>query len=147
MHLSVPAVTSMLTMLSSFHVQQSWIQCHSMSKYGILVGHMTSLVQGSQLFGWMPCSESSCQFRMLAIVHIQRVDKLWQTQPRPQHRCQQCELVYGTWWPCCAACVTCNSIPLSASSGLHGDRVWTSCNSCVRSTPSPAVRTTYLSSL
>ena len=32
-HLSVPAVTSMLTMLSSFHVQQSWIQCHSMSKH------------------------------------------------------------------------------------------------------------------
>ena len=43
-HLSVPAVTSMLTMLSSFHVQQSLIQCHSMSKHGILVGHMTSLV-------------------------------------------------------------------------------------------------------
>ena len=94
-HLSVPAVTSMLTMLSSFHVQQSWIQCHSMSKHGMLVGHMTSLVQGSQLFGWLPCSESSCQFRMLAIVHIQQVDKLWQTQPRPQHRCQQCELVSG----------------------------------------------------
>ena len=54
---------------------------------------MTSLVQGSQLFGWQPCSEISCQFRMLPIVHTQRVDKLWQTQPRPQHRCQQCELV------------------------------------------------------
>ena len=94
-HLSVPAVTSMLTMLSSFHVQQSWIQCHSMSKHGILVGHMTSLVQGSQLFGWLPCSESSCQFLMLAILYLQRVDKLWQTQPRPQHRCQQCELVSG----------------------------------------------------
>ena len=29
-HMSVPAVTSMLTMLSSFHVQQSCIQCRSL---------------------------------------------------------------------------------------------------------------------
>ena len=86
----------MLIMLSSFHVQESWIQCCSLSNHGILVGHMTSLFQGSQqLFGGLPGSESSCQFWMLATVHIQRVDDLWQTQPRPQHQCQQCEWASG----------------------------------------------------
>ena len=94
-HLSVPTVTSMLTVLSSFHVQQSWTQCRSMSKHGTLVGHMTSLVQGSQLFGGLPDSESSCQFRMLATVHIQVVNDLWQPQPWPHYRCQQCEWGYG----------------------------------------------------
>ena len=90
-HLSDPAMTSMLTMVSSFHVQQSWIQCRSLSKHGTLVGYMTSLIQGSQVFGRLPGSYSSCQYRMLATVHIQRVDDLWQTQPRPQHRYQQWE--------------------------------------------------------
>ena len=39
------------------------------------------------------------------------------------------------------------SIWLSASSWLHGTRVWTFCNSWVLSTPFPSVRTTVLSSL
>ena len=86
--LLVPAVTSMLTMLSSFHVQQSWIQCRSLLKHG-------TLVQGSHLFGGLPGSESSCQFHMLATVLIQWADDLWQTQPRPRHWCQQCECAFG----------------------------------------------------
>ena len=60
-----------------------------------MVGHITSLVQGTQLFGVLPGSERSCQFRMLPTGHIQRVDNLWQTQPRKTHRCQQCELAPG----------------------------------------------------
>ena len=75
-HLSVTAVTFMLTTLSSFHVQQSWIQYRSLPKHGTLVGHMTPLVQGLQVFGGLSGSESSCQFRKLATVHIQRVDDL-----------------------------------------------------------------------
>jgi len=61
------------------------------AKHGILVGHMIYLFQGSHLFGGLPGSKSSCQFGMLATVHIQRVDDLWQTQPKPQHQCQQWE--------------------------------------------------------
>ena len=51
------------------------------------------------------------------------------------------------WWPCCAACDTCSSVRLSASSWLHRASVRTSCNSCVLGIPFPSVRTTFLSSL
>ena len=67
---------------SDFHINHAVFfscpaKCRSLSKQGTLHG-----LPGSNIF---------YLFQMLATVHIQVVDHLWQTQTRPQHQCDQCE--------------------------------------------------------
>ena len=95
---------------------------------------MTSLVWGTQLFGGLPGSESSCQFQMLATVHIEQL--------RPQHRCQQCEWASGGGHAVQRVihAVVYHYQLLHGSMGPGVEILQSLCS------PFPSVRTTYLSS-